>query len=112
MKYAPLALVLCLTACTERVGVAVNCEAAAPAIECTVKQLKGKSEVEVCWDYSATCENGVVIKPPRACAKVKDGGATTMTIGGDKLPNIDKCEGTKAPTSVVENITLNGKKPE
>ena len=113
MKLAPLALVFTLAACTERVEVAVNCETTgAPAVECTVKQTKGKGEVEVCWDFTATCENGTVVKPPRTCAKVKDGGEAKATIPADKLPNVDKCAGTKAPTALVDNLTINGKKPE
>lgn len=113
MKLAPLLLVIGLAACTERVEVAVNCETtAAPAVECTVKQTKGKSEVDVCWDFTATCANGTVVKPARTCAKVKDGGETKATIPRDKLPNVDKCGGDKPPTAVVENLTINGKKPE
>ena len=113
MKYAPLALGFCLAACTERVGVSVNCEiTGAPAVVCTVVQLKSKAETEVCWDYTATCANGVTVKPPRACTKVKDGGTATVTISADKLPTLATCDGTIEPTKVVENVTINGKKPE
>jgi hypothetical protein len=112
MKHGLLVLVL-LAGCGEKVNVSVDCiTTAAPAVECDVKQTKGKTEVEVCWDFSATCENGAVVKAARTCQKVKDGGTVKATITADKLDGIDKCGGTKPPTAKVDNLTLDGKKGE
>jgi hypothetical protein len=109
-----LALIL-LTGCGENVAVSINCKTtAAPAVECELKQTKGKSEVEVCWDFSATCGNGAAVSAKHNCQKVKDGGTAQMTIPADKLEGLDKC-GTgpdnKPPIAKVENMTLNGKPP-
>ncbi|MEJ7597545.1 MAG: hypothetical protein WKG01_06510 [Kofleriaceae bacterium] len=99
-----------LSGCSESVSAHVNClTTAAPAVECTVTQSKGKSEIEACWDFSVTCDNGSVVTAPRTCAKVKDGGTEKVTIPGDKLTGIDKCGGSKPPTPKLENLTLNGK---
>jgi hypothetical protein len=112
MKYTALALVL-LVGCSEHVNVSVDCvTTAAPAVECDVKQTQGKTEVEVCWDFAATCDNGAVVKAARTCQKVKDGGTVKATIPGDKLDGLDKCGGSKPPTAKVDNLTLNGKPPE
>jgi hypothetical protein len=112
MKYAALAVIL-LAGCGEKVNVHIDCiTTAAPAVECELHQTKGKSEVEVCWDFTATCANGAVVTAANTCAKVKDGGTAKATIPGDKLVGIDKCGGDKPPTAKVENMTLNGKKPE
>lgn len=108
-----LLLLVGLAGCGEKVNVKVDCiTTAAPAVECTVKQTQGKTEVEVCWDFSATCENGAVVKAPHTCHKIKDGATETVTIPGDKLTDLDKCGGSKPPTAKLENMTLNGKPPE
>jgi hypothetical protein len=94
----------------EDVSVHVDCiTTAAPAIECDVKQTKGKSEVEACWDSSVTCANGNVVKAQRWCQKVKDGATVKTTIPADKLTGIEGCGGDGAPTAKLENLTLNGK---
>jgi hypothetical protein len=109
MKMNTLVLVVLLAGCKEKVHVNVNCETtAAPAVECTLDQDKGKGEVEVCFDWSATCENGTIVKAPRTCGKVKDGGKATVTIPGDQLTDLGKCAGTKPPTAKVENLVLKG----
>ncbi len=113
MKLALLALLVPLAACSEKVDVRVECvTTAAPAVECDVKQTVGKTEVEVCWDFTATCENGAVVKGARTCQKVKDGGTAKATIPADKLDGVDKCAGSHPPTAKVENLTLNGKAAE
>jgi hypothetical protein len=111
MKYTALALALVLLAgCSEKVNVSINCvTTAAPAVECDVKQTKGKTEVEACWDFSATCANGAVVKAARTCQKIKDGGSAKATIPADKLDGVDKCGGDEPPTAKVENMTLDGK---
>jgi len=99
-----------LGACKEEVNVNVECvTTAAPAVECTVKQTKGKSEVETCWDFSVTCGNGEVVKAQRTCHKIKDGATDKVTIGADKLSNVEKCAGSAAPAAKLENLTINGK---
>jgi hypothetical protein len=99
-----------LGGCSEEVYVQVNCETVAdPAVVCTAKQTKGKAEVEVCWDFIATCGNGTKVEAERACAKVKDGGTVTHRTEAPKLKNVDKCAGNAAPTAIVTNMTINGK---
>jgi hypothetical protein len=64
-------------------------------------QTKGKSEVEVCWDFSLSCPNGAEVKAARTCQKVKGGGT-----------DLDKCgAGDGAASAKVENLTLNGQTP-
>ena len=114
MKYMVAAALLCIplaTACKgEEVAVHVDCiTTAAPAIECEVKQTKGKSEVEACWEMTVTCANGGIVKAPKWCQKVKDGGTAKTTIPGDKLTGMEGCGGTGAPTAKLENLTINGK---
>lgn len=96
--------------CKEQVNVSILCvTTAAPAVECKVTQTKGKTEVEACWDFVATCANGTVVKAPHTCHKIKDGATETVTIGGDKLTGVDKCAGATPPTAKLENMTINGK---
>lgn len=113
MRQLPLVFALLAAGCGERVNVSVHCiTTAGPAVECEVKQTKGKAEAEVCWDFTATCENGAVVKAARTCQKVKDGGTYQVTIPADKLDGVDKCAGTKPPTAVLENMTIDGKAAE
>jgi hypothetical protein len=110
-KYMPALFLLGLVACeSEEVAVHVDCiSTAAPAVECEVKQTKGKSEVEACWDFSVTCANGGVVKAPHWCQKVKGGATVKATIPGDKLTGMDTCGGDGKPTAKLENMTINGK---
>lgn len=102
-----LLLLVGLVACGS-VKVSVNCETVAgPAVECEVKQIEGKAEVDVCWDFAVTCNNGTKIQPPRSCAKVKDGGTTHYTIPSDKLKDAEKCDG--GAKAAVTNLTIDGK---
>jgi hypothetical protein len=111
MKYvlASLVVLSALAGCTEEVNVRVECKTTASTVECSLHQNKGKSEVEACFDFVATCDNGVVVKATHNCAKVKDGGTVNLTIPSDKLVNLDKCGGSKPPVAKYENLTLNGK---
>ena len=101
---------LALAGCKgEQVKVEVLCETVqGPAVNCDVKQTEGKSEIEVCWDFSVTCTNGTKVDAPRSCAKVKDGGTTKYVIPGDKLVGAEKCDG--GPKATVTNMTINGEK--
>jgi hypothetical protein len=115
MKRAALGSILLLLAlgglpACENVSATVNCvTTAVPSVECEVKETDGKTEVEVCWDFSVTCKNGTKIVPPRSCTKVKDGGAVKYTIPADKLPNVAQCDGE--PKAEMTNLTINGKAP-
>ncbi len=104
------AALLALGAC-EDVKVDVNCVTVAePAVECEVKQVKGKSEVEACWDFSVTCANGTKVVAARTCQKVKDGATEKVKIPADKLTDVAKCD--KADKAALTNLTLNGKPAE
>jgi hypothetical protein len=93
----------------ESVKVQVLCETVeGPAVNCNVTQTEGKSEIEVCWDFSVTCTNGTKIDVPHSCTKVKDGGTTPYVIPGDKLVGAEKCDG--GPKATVTNLTINGEK--
>jgi hypothetical protein len=103
------ALILSIAGCSEKVFVTVNCETVAdPAVVCIVKQTKGKSEVETCWSFAATCENGTKVEAPRACVKIKDGATLTHRTEGAQLKNLDQCAGSKPPTATLTNLTING----
>jgi hypothetical protein len=106
---ASLVVVSALAGCSEEVNVHVDCKTTANSVECSLHQNKGKSEVEACFDFIATCDNGVEVKAVKNCAKVKDGGTVNMTIPSTKLTNIEKCGGSKPPVAKYENLTLNGK---
>lgn len=113
MRYCALALLLFAACKSEKVHVNVNCiTTAAPAVECDVTQKQGKSEVEVCWDFTATCANGAVVTAARTCQKVKDGGTVKATIPADKLQGVEKCGGDKPPQASVTNMTLDGEKSQ
>jgi hypothetical protein len=107
-----LSVVMLVAACGETINVNVECETksgdSGPNVECTVKQTKGKGEVEACWDFKATCPNAVVVTALKNCQKVKGGGTETMIIPTEKLTNVNDCQGK--PTVTLENLTLNGKK--
>jgi hypothetical protein len=95
----------------ESIKVSVNCETVAgPEVDCELKQVEGKKEVEVCWDFSVTCNNGTTVTPPRSCAKVKDGATTKYVIAKDKLKDAEKCDG--GPKAKVANLTIDGKKAD
>jgi hypothetical protein len=101
--------VLGLAGC-DKASVSVKCvTTAAPAVECDLTQTAGKAEVETCFDFEATCENGVVVKAPRTCGKVKDGGSTKVVIPGDQLENVGDCAGSSPPKVTLKNQTLDGK---
>lgn len=109
MKRAALVIILALVGCSEKVAVDVQCvTTAAPAVDCSVTQTQGKSEVEACWDFEVTCGNGALVTAPRTCQKVKGGGTAKVTIPGDKLSGVDKCGGSD-PQAKVSNLTLDGK---
>jgi hypothetical protein len=99
-----------LAGCSEAVNVTVNCvTTATPSVECKVKQVEGKSEVEVCWDFAATCANGQAVTAPRSCTKIKGGATLDYVIPTDKLAGVDKCAGDKPPTITLDNLTIDGK---
>ena len=101
-------LVTLLAGCSENVKAQVNClTAAGPVANCDVVETEGKSEVEVCWDFTVTCKNGTKIEAKANCAKVHGGGTTKHQIPGDKLKGAEKCDGS--PVAAVTNMTLNGK---
>lgn len=114
MRFA--AVVVLLAACEVKVSeptkVDVNCETTKDGLDCTVKQTMGKAEAEACWDFIVTCGNGTQVKPPRLCAKVKDGGSTKLSTPRDKLAGIESCGGDQPPTAKVENLTIDGRTPD
>jgi hypothetical protein len=110
MRISIIVFALALAGCRENVRAQVNCvTTAAPAVDCTVQQTQGKSEIDVCWDFAVTCANGTKVTAPRTCQKVKDGGTEKLTIPGDKLENVAQCAGDKPPVGAISNLTINGK---
>jgi hypothetical protein len=103
-------LALLLVGCSEKVHVNVSCvTTATPSVECTLVQNKGKSQVKVCFDFTATCANGAVVTAPHICHDIKDGATEKVTVGVASLAGIDKCEGTTPPVAKLTNMTLDGK---
>jgi hypothetical protein len=115
VKYAfcvCLFLVACKAECTvggEDVSAKVNCKVNNDvSVECVVRQDKGKSEIEVCWDFAGSCPNGSTMKAERTCTKVKDGGTSTVKIPADKITlGGPTCDAN--PTMTLTNMTINGK---
>jgi hypothetical protein len=103
------ALVVLLPGCQgESVNAHVHClTAAGPVANCEVTETEGKSEIEVCWDFTVTCKNGTKVEAPKNCAKVHGGGTTKYTIPGNKLKGAEKCDSN--PVANVSNLTINGK---
>lgn len=110
MKQALLCvLVVSAVACKrEEVAALVNCEVKeGPTVECAVKQTKGRSEIDVCFDFSVTCANGAALEANHICQKLKDGGARNVVVPTDKIETKGACEG--ATNAAVTNMTINGK---
>ncbi|MBA3456418.1 MAG: hypothetical protein H0T42_25200, partial [Deltaproteobacteria bacterium] len=85
-RAALVIVIAAMAGCSEKVYVDVQCRTVeGPAIDCVLTQKEGKSEVDVCWDFSATCENGAVVTAERTCHKVKDGGTASVKVGADKI---------------------------
>ncbi len=108
---ASLALVIASAGCSEQVHVKVDCISTTEGATCTLIQDRGKTEVEVCWDFAVTCGNGSVVSADRACQKVGDGATVEHLITNDKLHGKEQCGGT-GPKGALKNITLNGEKSE
>lgn len=106
-----LLVVLVLAGCKgEEVAATVNCKVnEGPSIDCAVVQTKGKSEIEVCWDFFVDCPGGAKLEAERTCQKIKDGGARNVNIPAEKIKITGKCESDPKPQLV--NMTINGKEP-
>jgi len=114
MKPAAILLLLVAGCQGDNVLVDINCvTTAAPSVECTLNETQGKTTVDVCWDFSAMCGNGAVVKAARTCQKVPgDGSAVKAVIPADKLTGIDTCGPPNPPKAKVENLTIDGKDVE
>jgi hypothetical protein len=119
VKYALAACVL-LSACTVKCTlgddddvskVHLISEVKGANIEVHVEQTQGKRETEVCFDLTIRCPNGPVLKAPRTCVKVKDGGTVTATIPDDSLIGEGSCDPDKPAPQEFSNLTINGKPP-
>jgi hypothetical protein len=105
---------LVIAGCTERVNVTVNCLMTAKGAECTLVQVKGKTEVEACWDFVVTCGNGGVVTADRACAKVGDGATVQHLIPSDHIHGGDTCAAKAGtpPRGTITHLTLNGEQTD
>lgn len=102
-----LALVLGAVGCKTEVAASVLCEIKeGPVVQCVVTQTKGTPEMEVCWEYKATCGNKATLEAPHSCGKVKDGGKNTVTVHKESLKISGPCEGEV--TGAVTGLTING----
>ena len=89
-----LPLLLVLAACGEQVEAKVNCEVTTEGtVKCDAQQTKGKTAMEVCWDFGVTCDNGATLKAERTCTTVEDGGSNSVIIPTDKIKIEGSCEG-------------------
>jgi hypothetical protein len=85
----------------------VNCKVASDAVNCDVTETQGTAEIDVCWDFTATCNNGAKLTAPRSCTKVKGGGTTRHSVPLSKLNIRGTCD--RNPKGEMSNMTLNGK---
>jgi hypothetical protein len=103
-----LSLAAVVAGCGENVDANVHCvTAAGPVANCDVTETKGHAEIDVCWDFTVTCNNGTKIEARKNCAKVKGGATVKHVIPGDKLKGAAKCDSN--PVATVTNLTINGK---
>lgn len=111
-------LLVLLTACEAKIGEVqplvvgtgadIHCEGIQEGFECRVVQVVGTAESEVCFDIAITCGDGGVVKAPRTCAKVKDGGTTKAMIPYSTLQG-DQCSGDKTKRVFkILNQTIDG----
>jgi hypothetical protein len=109
MKRVLLLVSLVVAACNrEEVAALVNCEVTeGPAVECAAKQTKGRSAIEVCWDFSVTCANNATLEATHICQKLQDGGARNVVVPTEKLKMSGACDGEAK--GAVTNLTINGK---
>lgn len=111
MKLVGFVVVVGLASCTveEEVRVAVDCTAnARDEVECAITQKVGKAEAEACWDFAVTCANGTIVKAPRTCQKVKQGGTEKLVIPKDRLRGLAECDG--GAKAEITNLTVNGQR--
>lgn len=111
-KHVVIVVALAAVACRqEKVVASVHCEVVSgPAIDCDVRQTKGTTDVEVCWDFKVTCDSGSTLVAPHTCAHVAGGKTTKTTIAGDKLAITGTCTGEKHAT--LGTMTVNGETTE
>ena len=109
MKYAAVAFLFLIACKGEDVKAHVDCVVKeGPQVSCEVKQTQGKSEIEVCWDFAATCPNGATLTAERTCQKVKDDGTVTATTPADKI-KLGGPECDANPKATLTHLTINGK---
>jgi hypothetical protein len=100
-------LLVLLAGCREKVLAKVHCEVVqGPAVDCTIAQAEGTSEVEVCWDFGVRCDSGASLEAARTCTKVHDGETTKTTIPTPKIKITGACNGNKVGT--LTNVTIDG----
>src|SRR5215468_3795063 len=95
MTHRFVVLLALVAGCKEKVLAKVNCEVVeGPAVDCTVTETEGKTEIEVCWDFGVRCESGATLDAPRACVTVRDGETEKKNIPMDKIKVTGRCSGT------------------
>jgi hypothetical protein len=102
-----------VAACGGKATVSIDCiSTAVPSIDCTLSNLKGAAEADVCWNAAVTCGNGQVVSAPNTCFKIKDGQTERVVIPAESLTGMDKCQGTTPPTMKIGGLTINGNAAE
>ena len=77
-----------------------------PQVACTVRQLEGTADIEICWDFKVTCDSGASLVAPRSCVHVSPGGTTRTTIPLDKLTMQGTCAGDRH--AELSGLTIDG----
>lgn len=74
----------------------IQCDVVAgPQVACTVRQVEGTADVEICWDFKVMCDSGASLTAPRSCVHVSPGETTQTTIPADKLTMLGTCTGDR-----------------
>jgi hypothetical protein len=106
-----LAWWIALAGCGEPVGAWVDCVVKeGPIVECRIVETAGTKEIDVCWDVKYTCPDGATVTGARTCGKVKDHGASVVTIPTRSLVMTGHCDAK--PAGAITNITIDGKPAE
>jgi acetyl-CoA acetyltransferase len=71
--------------------ISVECSAGAAGLQCTARPTLGGTKAKACWKVEIRCQNGTKAVAP-ACAEVRKGQATTVTVAEDRFNGLEACD--------------------
>lgn len=88
----PIILVLLACQCTGPGSADVSCQGAGSAIACDVTHTEGNSSLNVCWDMTLTCANGITGTGENFCQVVAPGETRQKSIALSEFTGLDGCD--------------------